>query len=302
VDDFLAALPPPMAARFRSDGHAAALEETPHLLRFLARPGEKNVSIMDRFVAKSGLVPAEALLLLERLFVLRTDLTAEQVSAFADALRGGKVRGAPLVGEDAVRTAIELAGTKPYETSPEQAAYDLRRLLEDNVTLPVAFNELLSPSPMGPASTMRVAGPMQRGPDIRFATESGATIGREMYATDVATEPSTPPAEAQTDLEARLMRGIRQKAYDYQRPDVPRFTSTEVSVHVRESTKGFNFDGMLQPALFERVMHRMRVNPDTRKRRAEDVLDRVRFYNSRGDLVYEWHRPDRMRPDAGGGS
>jgi hypothetical protein len=166
----------------------------------------------------------------------------------------------------------------------------------------VAFNELLSPSPMGPASTMRVAGPMQRGPDVRFATESGATIGREMYATDVATEPSTPPAEAQTDLEARLMRGIRQKAYDYQRPDVPRFTSTEVSVHVRESTKGFNFDGMLQPALFERVMHRMRVNPDTRKRRAEDVLDRVRFYNSRGDLVYEWHRPDRMRPDAGGGS
>lgn len=300
VDDFLATLPPPMAARLRTGGHADVLGESPHLLAFLARPGEKNVAVMDRFVAKTGLPVAESLPLLERLLTLRPGLTGDQVREFGDALRSG-ARAAPLASEAQIRVAVELAGTPPYDATPAQAPLDLRALLQDNVRLPVAFNELLSPTAEGPAAGLRVAGPSGRGPDLRMTTSDGATVGREMYASQLETDPATSEAEARAELEDGLMRGVRSKAIDFMRKDVPRFDSTEVAAQVRESTKGYNFDRMLEPALFERVMARMRINPDTLRHRAADVLNRVRFYNSRGDLVYEWQRPAVTRSAGGAG-
>jgi len=73
-----------------------------------------------------------------------------------------------------------------------------------------------------------------------------------------------------------------------QRPGVPAFTRRELAVQARESSAGYNFDSMLDATTCERVMKRMQVNPDTVRHAAQSVLDRIRFYDSVGHLVYEW--------------
>jgi hypothetical protein len=111
-----------------------------------------------------------------------------------------------------------------------------------------------------------------------------------MYATDLDTPASAEETDAQEALHDTIMRGVRDKAIDYLRPDVPRFTHREVAVQVRRSRGGYNFDSFLTQPFLDDVMQRMRVNPDTVRHNAADVLDRVVVYNSRGDVVSIWNR------------
>jgi hypothetical protein len=192
--------------------------------------------------------------------------------------------------------AIDLTQQPRYAAHPEQAIHDLRALIGDNVDLHVAQSELGRSTAFGEAGSSEVAGPGQRGPDLRLAAGS-ETVGREMYATDLDTPATVTPEDAANQLKDGLMRGIRSKARDYGRPDVSAFTEREVAVQIRTSSSGYNFDGMISASLCEEVMDRMRRNPDTIRHGAQDTLDRVRFYDSTGRLVYEW-----VRPAASGGA
>jgi hypothetical protein len=298
VDALLDELDPQMAERFRANGHADALEHAPAVLDFLSRSGERNVAPFERFVTRTRRSPAEAVPLLDSLLQAHPALRGEQVRAFSDAFiqpfdhpRTGKsVPAPPLTTPEQFRAAIELSQQARYSASPEQAVHDLRALIGDNVDLDVARNELGVSSAFGEPRSSEVAGPGQRGPDLRLEA-GGETVGREMYATDLDTPATATPEDAANQLKDGLMRGVRSKARDYRRPDVPPFTEREVAVQIRTSSGGFHFDDMINAALCEEVMARMRKNPDTIRHGAQDTLDRVRFYDSTGRMVYEWVRP-----------
>jgi hypothetical protein len=298
VDALLGELNPQMAERFRASGHADALEHAPAVVAFLSRPGERNVAPFERFVTRTRLSPAEAVPLLDSLLQAHPTLTGEQVRGFAEAFTqpfnhprtGRSVPGPALTTPEQFRAAVDLTQQPRYAAHPEQAVHDLRALIGDNVDLNVARSELGLSTAFGEPGSSEVAGPGQRGPDLRLAAGS-ETVGREMYATDLDTPGTATPEDAANQLRDGLMRGIRSKARDYRRPDVPPFTEREVAVQIRTSSGSYNFDGMINASLCEEVMDRMRMNPDTIRHGAQDTLDRVRFYDSTGRLVYEWVRP-----------
>jgi hypothetical protein len=304
VDALLGDLNPQMAERFRAGGHADALEHAPAVLDFLSRPGERNVAPFERFVTRTRLSPAEAVPLLDSLLQTHPTLTGDQVRGFTDAFAqpfnhprtGRSVPAPPLTTPEQFRAAIDLTQQPRYAAHPERAVHDLRALIGDNVDLQVAQSELGRSTAFGDAGSSEVAGPGQRGPDLRLAAGS-ETVGREMYATDLDTPATATPEDAVNQLKDGLMRGVRSKARDYRRPDVPAFTEREVAVQIRTSSGGYNFDAMITSSLCEEVMERMRRNPDTIRHGAQDTLDRVRFYDSTGGLVYEW-----VRPAASGGA
>jgi hypothetical protein len=73
---------------------------------------------------------------------------------------------------------------------------------------------------------------------------------------------------------------------------MPPFTRREVAVQVRESSAGYNFDALLDTATCERISQRVQADRDTARHNAQNVLDRVRFYDSVGGLVHEWVNPN----------
>jgi hypothetical protein len=292
VDSFLDTLNANMAQRFRDSGHATALRNAPSVVDFLTRPGELNVAPFEQFIVRSTLGPEEAIPLLNALLAAHPLMSREQVINWTTAIRG---RWAVAPGDASphitrLRAAVELSRESRYAAQPEQAVADLRALMADNVELRVAYNELTRESEFGEPGTAAVAGPRVRGPDVRLTFSGGATEGREMYSTDLTTPASASEADARDSLGNGLMRGIRDKAVDYTRPGVPAFSRRVVAVQVRHSTDGYNFDRFLTQDFLNGVMQRMRANPDTTRAGAEDTLDRVVFYDSRGEVAYVWNR------------
>jgi hypothetical protein len=301
VKQFLDTLSPPMADRFRASGHAVALEDAPRVLDFVTRSGEKNVAPLERFITRSGLPPGEAIPLLDRLLATHTALTGEQVRTFADSLKsqlknptsGAAIKGSPLRTGEEIAAAVDLAELPRYAGRPEQAIVDLRSLMDDRVQLRVAVSELSRTTEFGTASGAEVVGAGRRGPDLRLAVAGRSeTVGREMTSTNLETPAGARPEVARAELELGIARGVTDKARDYQRKETPSFTRRELAVHIRESQAGYNFDAMLTAGFLDGAMERMRTRPDTLTANAQDVLDRVRFYDSKGNFVYEWSRPD----------
>jgi len=292
VDSFLDTLDANRAQRFRDSGHATALRNAPAVVDFLTRPGELNVAPFEQFIVRSTLGPEEAIPLLNALLAGHPTMTREGVINWTTAIRG---RWAVAPGDAStpitqLRAAVELSREARYAAQPERAVTDLRALMADNVELRVAYNELTRESEFGDPETATVAGPRNRGPDVRLTFSGGATEGREMYSTDLTTPASASEADARNALGNGLMRGIRDKAVDYTRPGVPAFTRRVVAVQVRPSTEGYNFDRSLTEDFLNGVMQRMRANPDTTRASAQDTLDRVVFYDSRGEVAYVWNR------------
>jgi hypothetical protein len=293
VDPFLDTLNAQMAQRFRDAGHAAALRSAPRVVDFLTRTGEQNVRPFEQFIVRSQLGAADAIPILNDLLAAHPTMTGAQLEAWATAIRGRWALAASDTSSPAalLRAAVLLSRQPRYADNPERAVADLRAMLSDNVELMVALNELTRPTDFGSPETAPVAGPGNRGPDLRFTFAGRSeTVGREMYATDLDTPATASVAEAQAHLADGLMRRVRDKASDYLRADVPAFTRRELAVQVRQSSGGYNYDGLLTQSFLDGVMQRMRINPDTVRRGAQDVLNRVVFYDSRGNVVYIWNR------------
>lgn len=289
VDTWLATLDSRRATRFTDAGHVAALHGAPAVVDFLVRPGVVGVGPLEAWVTGSKLPPPEAIAILNELLTARPAMTADQLSALANALRGPFTPPAsrPSTRTDFVRGAATLAADPRYAANPAGAANDLRALVGDNVELPVALAELTRRSDALRLGDATIAGAGALGPDVRLPLDAGGEVGREMVATtpDIAANADAPTAT--TALANALVNNLSGKFVDYARPGVTA-TVREIAVQVRRPASGFATDPMLTADFLNGVVQRTQFTSSVWDAGLANTISRITFYNSEGRLVHTW--------------
>lgn len=262
-----------------NDGYIPALARSPRVLDFTRRPG--NLRAIRSIVARGGNA-ADVIGALEAFMERNATLSADEMHdalvQVRDLLDLTRARGIPTPA--AIETAAEVGGQAGYPGG--QAARDVRNLLSDNTVLPVARRMLELP-----AGAVRVdtAGPGVAAPDVLFTTADGGHIGREATSSNI---PNTRPETAANDLTANLRNRLLDKVGSYgpggtaDRPGL-NYRSREIDLQVRPSGNGVNFDALLTPDFLNNVMDEVRRRDANLGR-----ISRIRFYDSRGALIYTW--------------
>lgn len=257
-------------------GFISAVSEAPNVLAFLRGAG--NFRRVARLIGRGR--ADEVLPAFDDFLARNPGLTAEETINAVDQFRRLGLRQP---GE------IEAAGVTSaqpgYPGGASSAIEDLHRLMADNVPAPMARNILELP-PGETITSVDVAGPGVIAPDVLFTTSTGRHIGREATSSNVQ---NTTAARAVDDLSTNLMRRVREKVGSYDprgtsdRPE-PNYASREIDVQIRPSRNGINFDDLLTRDFLDRVMERIGGTTSLGR------IDRIRFYDSSGNLTYTWTR------------
>lgn len=99
-----------------------------------------------------------------------------------------------------------------------------------------------------------------------------------------------PEATARTQLENALANNLSSKIVGYTSAKMQPLAEREIIVQVRASTAGYNFDRLLTPDFLDQIVGRARGMRSVHEAGAGDLIDRIVFYDSEGNLVHIWKR------------